>query len=164
MKAQIRIAFENDLLIIGATANYSALPRLAPNASDKYMPEARVVRKYPVTELTARSEVFKGASAINFVEQHMLDKLRLEIFEAGYDARGVEFEIEHVASLHTTDSHGAHHSYKWVHDEAAKRLILMDGIHLVADYATIGLNYASCMALADSEAQKSASPAVAIAG
>jgi hypothetical protein len=114
LPALITYDFRNNRLHVFASTSSILVPNVAP-----------IFRHYPLTELEARALHFQGSSPISWVEKHVLDVLRLAMFDSGYDARDIEWEIEFGWSLVQRESDGEH-VYKWVHDRVQDRLILTD--------------------------------------
>lgn len=93
--------------------------------------QLRLFRHYPLSELEARSLHFKGSSPMEWIEEHLRDLLRLEMFDAGYDARNVKFDFEYVPFLvqeEEVDSRSplVQHIYTWKFDRENELLILND--------------------------------------
>jgi hypothetical protein len=91
----------------------------------------RLFRHYPLTELEARSLHFKGSSPMHWIEEHLRDLLRLELFDAGYDARNIKFDFEYIPFLVQEEeiernSPLVQHIYTWAFDRENELLVLTD--------------------------------------
>lgn len=131
LKAVVTIDFAKNKLQIEVAAGIQNLMRYSNTVGKEWV---SVFRNYPVSELEARSLHFKIASPYNFVEQHMLEKMKLFAFEEGYDARGLEFIPSYAPCLTQRETDGQQHMYVWSYDSKTEDLTLTDNgieIHVV---------------------------------
>jgi hypothetical protein len=131
MKAIITINFESNILGIAVQADVSGT-RLFNLPAEGYVVDTfiKTGRKFPLSELEARSLHFKGSSPITWIENHMLDLLRLEGYGRGFDMRHVSFDIDYGVSFQqdeSVDGGFERHVYRWVHHRVDDSLSLLDG-------------------------------------
>jgi hypothetical protein len=158
MKVFITYNFKPNLLEVYAETDTTALPTFNGPRSDPRL-TAKIYRHYPLSELEARALHFKGSSPIDWIEKHMVQLVRLEAFDRGYDARYAERdEIELVyAPCLTQIESGETHVYQWTHDRAHSLLTLTDnGIQIVhqpvrgpQEYQSLGVHMEEIRAVAD---------------
>jgi len=133
MKIFITYDFKPNLLEVWAETDTTALPTFNGPSADPRL-TARIYRHYPLSELEARSLHFKGSSPIDWIEKHMVQLVRLEAFDRGYDARYAGRDAIEVVygSCLTQVEYGTEHMYIWKHDRARDLLTLTDnGIEIV---------------------------------
>lgn len=160
MKAIITINFESNILGIAVQADVSGT-RLFNLPADGYTvdPFIKTGRKFPLSELEARALHFKGSSPITWIENHMLDLLRLEGYGRGFDMRHVSFDIDYGISFEQdegVEGDTQRHVYRWVHDRADDSLTLLDGqvaiirhsVRGPQDYQTLGFQQLDIRSLA----------------
>lgn len=130
IRANVVMTMDNARVNMLANAIIPTILRRFDDSTDA-VSALRVFRHYPLTELEARSLHFKGSSPMHWIEEHLGDLLRLDLFDAGYDARTVKFAFDYIPFLVQEEEVSAstalvQHVYTWEFDRQKELLILTD--------------------------------------
>ena len=158
MKILMTYEFKPNLLGVYAEVSTEELPTWNGPGAERML-TAKIYRHYPLTELEARSLHFKGSSPIDWIEKHLVQLVRLQAFDNGFDARyRTRAEIEILPGIALTQlEQGEEHFYVWKHDFNDGVMILTDnGIEIERkpvrgpqEYQSFAHVMASIVALAD---------------
>jgi hypothetical protein len=131
LRIALQLNFRNNKLEIQATGAYegqTALPSGMPTSG-----EFRIFRAWPLSELEARSLHFSGSNPLIWIEDHMIDLVLLEGFNAGWDLRETVAHTQYIDSFVQMEGEtdegvdGVHPvDYRWSHDRMTDELILTE--------------------------------------